>query len=313
MKLELGDVWDFHTDLRWMSDLPEERAYLAEQLDVPTAARMGGLFSATGRKAGAPQAEQFALLERDLGLIRGAPGLSVVRAAPDLEGTGRQVIHAEGLYFIEREEDLGLLDRLWKEGLRSLAPLYNEDNALGGGAKGDPGRGLTPLGRALAMRAWAKGFLLDCAHANHRTKEDLADLALVTGNELHYSHGHLDEPYAGVFGQRGLPRELARKLLETGGLIGLSPHPGFVASFDRHLEEIAFLAEVAPYQVCLGSDFAGTNTPGPGGRRVFDEFRGIWGVEGFAEKLAAVHGEDFARAYCGGTLRARLARALPRG
>ena len=41
MPIELKDVWDFHTDLRWMVDLPDERAYLAEQIDIPTAAKLG--------------------------------------------------------------------------------------------------------------------------------------------------------------------------------------------------------------------------------------------------------------------------------
>jgi len=311
MPVEMKDIWDFHTDLRWMHDLPPERDYLKEQIDLPAARTIGGLFSATGRYPDESRAEQLRLLEEEAAVIKGFEGLTMAYAKGDLEGTGRQVLHAEGVYFIQEETDLALLDRLWEMGFRSLAPTYNEDNELGGGAAGDPDRGLAPLGREFAMRAWEKGFLLDCAHANHLTKDDMIDLALVTGNPLHYSHGLLDEPYAPTFGQRGLPRESGRRLLETGGLIGLSPHPGFVAAFERHLEEIDFLAEIAPDQVVLGSDFAGTNTMGPGDIRLFEEFKGVWGTPGFAETLAGIHGEDFARSYCGGALRACLERSLP--
>ena len=53
MPIELKDVWDFHTDLRWMVDLPDERAYLADQIDIPTAAKLGGVFSALERLGGA--------------------------------------------------------------------------------------------------------------------------------------------------------------------------------------------------------------------------------------------------------------------
>ena len=81
--------------------------------------------------------------------------------------------------------------------------------------------------------------------------------------------------------------------------------------FERYLEEIEFLAEIAPHQVALGSDFAGINRPAPDGKRLFDEFRGIWGIKDFAERLAAAHGEDFARSYCGGALKAHLAHCLP--
>ena len=79
----------------------------------------------------------------------------------------------------------------------------------------------------------------------------MIDLALVTGQEMHYSHGHLDEPLLPVFGERGLDLvqtlrrmhigarlllglHMARRLLETGALIGLAPHPGFYeTTFDR--------------------------------------------------------------------------------
>lgn len=304
MPIEFKDVWDFHTDLRFLADLSDEDANLLEQIDIPTAAKLGGVFSALGRLADAPQEAQKEALERDLGLIRGSEGLDVVLTRGDLEGVGRQLIHAEGVYFIETESDLKGLEWLWSEGVRSVAPLYNEDNALGGGAKGDPARGLTALGRAFLMGAWRMGLMVDCAHANHQTKSDMIDLALVTGQEMHYSHGYLDDPVSSVYGERGLPREMARRLLETGGLIGLTPFPEFVGEFERHLEEIEFLAEIAAHQVVLGSDFAGISS-------LFDEFRGIWGIGGFAERLSAAHGEDFTRSYCGGALKACLARSLP--
>ncbi|MEK6710647.1 MAG: membrane dipeptidase [Nitrospinota bacterium] len=311
MPIGLADIWDFHTDLRFMVNLAPDKAYLAEQIDLPAAAKLGGVFSATGRHAGAPQAEQLKLLEADLRLIRQAPGMTVVLQKADLPGAGRQVLHAEGVYFIERESDLGLLGWMWEQGFRFLGPLYNEDNALGGGAKGDPTRGLTPLGRDLLMRAWERGFGVDCAHANHKTKDDMIDLALVTGNPIHYSHGHLDEPAVSAFGERGLPRASARRLFETGGLAGFSPHAGFYGAFDRLVEEIGFLAEVAPHQVSLGSDFAGTHTPGPGGLRMFPEIKGVWAVPAFAERLARLHGEDFARSFCGRALKELLLRTLP--
>ena len=290
---------------------PPDAPHFLDQLDLPTARKLGGFFTATWRLVVAPQAEQIDLLKEHMAVIKGGEGLTLVRSAADIEGVGRQVLHAEGIYFIETEKDLDFLDWLWEEGFRSLGPLYNEDNALGGGGKGDPGRGFTPLGRDLALRAWAKGFLIDSAHMNHKTLEDLIDLALATGNTVHYTHGHLDAPLRPELGQRGIPRELVRKLFETGGLLGLKPHPGFLGTFERHLEEIDFLAEIAPDQVVLGSDFCGMTVPRPDGVRVFEECKGIWGVPGFAERLARIHGEDFARGYFGDSLKALLKRTLP--
>lgn len=306
-----GDMWDFHTDLRNVQRLPPDRIYLREQIDLASAAKLGGIFSATGRMAGAPSEVQIEKLKEEVELIRSAEGLRLVLNSEDVEGGGRQVLHAEGVYFVKKSDDLSLIDWMWDVGFRSLAPLYNEDNALGGGSMGDATRGLTGLGRDFSLHAWGKGFLLDCAHANHRTKNDLIDLALVTGFPLHYSHGHLGDPVVTAFGERGLPREMAQRLLETGGLVGLSPHPGFLGKFGRHLEEIEFLAEIRPGSVVLGTDFAGTNTPGPQGNRLFDECMGVWGLPDFARTLAEIHGEDFARDYFGNTLKTFLEKSLP--
>jgi len=53
-------------------------------------------------------------------------------------------------YLLEQTIDLDLIDWLWEQGFRSIAPLYISYNALGGGATGDPTRGLTPLGSDFA-------------------------------------------------------------------------------------------------------------------------------------------------------------------
>jgi microsomal dipeptidase-like Zn-dependent dipeptidase len=318
MIIELDNIWDFHIDLQHVQHTPVVKDYLLEQIDLPTATRIGGLFNATCYRPGelppnaaVPQAKQLADLEDQIRIIREAEGLTLVLSAAQVEGTGRQILHAEGIYFIEQTSDLDLIDWLWEQGFRSIAPLYNSDNALGGGGTGDPTRGLTPLGRDFAIRVWEKGFLLDCAHANHKTKEELVDLALETTNSLNYSHGFLGAPIFSRWGERGLLRKTAWKIFETGGLVGLSPHPGFLGTFERYLEEIDLLAEIAPDQLVLGSDFAGINFPGPEGNRLFDEFKGIWGVPNLAQHLADVYGKDFARAFCGGTLKAYLQRTLP--
>ncbi len=307
MDLDLGDMWDFHTDARVLVSDVRDRDRYEKQLDLPTCRRLGGIFSATGRLADAPRDAQWALLESEVATIRSLAGMPVVRAAADLAGAGRQVLHAEGVYFVQGMADLGGLDRLWAMGFRSLAPLYNEDNALGGGARGDAGRGLTDLGRQFVERAWQIGFLVDIAHSNHRTQRDLIDLALAAGRPVHYSHGFLDEPVLGLFGQRGLLRPQAERLARTGGLIGLSPHPGFVGYFRRYLDEIDFLARTVPAHVVLGSDFSGITTPPV----TFPEFASASAVPAFAQRLADIHGEAFARDFCGRSLRRMLERTLP--
>ena len=306
--LELSEVWDFHTDIRWLvlKD-PKHNAFSHKQLDLPTCRRLGGVFSATGCFATDGRAEQWEKLKEEVETIRHMEGLQMVFSAGDVAGTGRQVLHAEGVYFIQEERDLGDLETLWALGFRSLGPLYNEDNALGGGAKGDSHRGLTPLGRQFFARAWKAGFMLDCAHCNHKTQAEATDLALELGFPLHYSHGLLDQPVLEYFGQRGLPRAQVKRIAQTGGLIGLAPHPGFQGYFTRLLEEVAYLTEHVPAHAVLGSDFTGITTPpityqgSPSAAQTPD----------FAARLASAHGENFARDFCGRTLKKMLERALP--
>ena len=143
--IQWGDFWDFHTDLRNIQRLPADRAYLKEQIDLVTASKLGGLFSATGRMAGAPADKQIEKMKEEVALIRGAERLSLVLSSEDVAGGGRQVLHAEGVYFVESSDEIALLDWLWELGFRSMAPLYNEDNPLGGGAMGDAARGLFSL------------------------------------------------------------------------------------------------------------------------------------------------------------------------
>lgn len=297
--VELSDVFDFHTDIRFLvlpEDAPHDR--IPDQLDLPTCRGIRGVVSATGRLLNVDRQTQWAKLEAEVSALRAIEGLTLFREAADLTGSALQVLHAEGIYFLEHERQLDDLDRLWEMGFRSLGPLYNEDNPLGGGARGDGQRGLTPLGRRVFELGWERGFLMDCAHCNHRTQADVIDLALELGRPLHFSHGLLDEPHLALFGERGLPRAHAERLLTTGGLVGLSPHPGFYGTFARYLDEIAWLAERAPGQTVLGSDFTGIITP----PETFPEYPSGAHTPEFAEQLAERHGADFARDFCGRTV-----------
>lgn len=306
--IQLSDVWDFHTDLRcWELCNAYQLAYREPQLDRETAKRLGGVFSATGRWSDGTLEEQWAQLRKEVQVIEGLDGLTMVRSKSDLEGTGRQLLHAEGIYLVQERAHLKSLDDFWAMGFRSVAPMYNEDNALGGGAKGDQSRGLTDLGREFMATAWEMGFLVDCAHANHRTQLDCISLAESLARPLNYTHGLTGEPVLEFFGQRGLPEAHLDRLLATGGLVGLAPHPGFYGYFDRFLKDAVRLCELAPTQVALGSDFTGINTP----PITFSQFASGAEVPAFAVRLADQVGPEKARQFCGLNIRTMLERCLP--
>ncbi|MFC1479603.1 membrane dipeptidase [Planctomycetota bacterium] len=307
--LEYSDVWDFHIDARLLvtEKDPEKAAYRERQLDLDTCGRFGGIFNATGRRNTLSPEEQWKIVKEEIEVMHNTPGMSVVRNSSEAEGTGKQVIHAEGIYFIQEEKDFDKLEEMWELGFRSLAPLYNEDNAFGGGAKGDPLRGLTPFGKDFMKRAWDRGFLLDCAHCNHKSQKDAAEYAHELGTTLHYTHGLTGDPVLEFFSERGIQEETLKLLFETGGLAGLSPHPGFYGWFSHFIEDIKRIAEYGPDQVVLGSDFAGINTPPV----TFSQFPSGMSIPQFAELLAQETDEDFARKFCGSTLKHMVEKSLP--
>ena len=72
--LDLGQIWDFHTDIRFLALETPARAALEKQLDLPTCRRLGGVFSATGRLATASIEDQWRQMEKEIAAIRGLGG-----------------------------------------------------------------------------------------------------------------------------------------------------------------------------------------------------------------------------------------------
>ena len=233
-----------------------------------------------------------------------AGAVRIVRTAADLDGPGlAAVLHLEGAEPIgPRLEELELLHAA---GMRSLGLTWSRPNAFATGVPfdfpggPDQGPGLTPAGRALVGACNALGILVDVAHLNARGFWDVHALQ-DGGPPLVASH-------AGAHALSPSPRNLTddqlRAVGESGGLVGINFHTGFLRADgaddpDTPLELIAahaaHVAEVAGIDaVALGSDFDGATMPAglgdAGGLpRVLDALR----AAGFGdEELAQVaHG-----------------------
>ena len=83
--IELADVWDFHTDNRYLMDDPPKHT---EQLDLATCRQLGGVFSATFRIEGLSRDDQWAKLCDDAHVILAMPGLTVATRREYLDGVG---------------------------------------------------------------------------------------------------------------------------------------------------------------------------------------------------------------------------------
>ena len=241
---------------------------------------------------------QVALLLR---LERESGGrLRVVRAAADLDHDPlAAVLHLEGAEPIgPRLDELAVLHAA---GMRSLGLVWSRPNAFATGVpfefpgSPDQGPGLTPAGRELVRACGELRILVDVSHLNARGFWDVAELS---GAPLVASH-------AGAHALCPSPRNLGddqlRAIGESGGLVGINFHVGFLradgaedpdtplSTIAAHASHVAELAGVDA--VALGSDFDGATMPAALGDvaglpRVLDELRAAGFGEADVEKVA---------------------------
>ena len=76
----------------------------------------------------------------------------------------------EGLDYLENLDDL---EYLYKLGVRSVNPVWNNENKFGGGAKSNPNVGLKALGKKLIEKLVSTGITIDLSHTNEKTFWDI--------------------------------------------------------------------------------------------------------------------------------------------
>ena len=152
--------------------------------------------------------------------------------------------------------DLEKIDELYDFGVRHAMLTWNEQNDFATGAKADPNRGLTGLGRRAVRKIHDKHMIMDISHTNERT---FWDIAKVGGGPLMASHSN-------VWALKNHPRNLTDcQLLEirdTNGIVGLNSFNELVSDrvedqtvegLIRHADYIA--NKIGVEHLALGFDF----------------------------------------------------------
>ncbi len=228
-------------------------------------------------------AEALAQVALALRLERASGGsLRIVRAPSDLDGHVRPtssggtgalaaVLHLEGAEPIGPALDE--LEVLHAAGVRSLGLVWSRPNAFATGVpfgfpgSPDQGPGLSGAGRELVRACATLGILVDLSHLNARGFWDVAALSSAPLVASHSgAHALCPSP-------RNLTDDQLRAIGESGGLVGINFHAGFlradgaedadtplatVAAHAAHVAEIAGVDAVG-----LGSDFDGAMMPAP--------------------------------------------------
>ena len=120
--------------------------------------------------------------------------LKVCRSFRDMDeaikdGKMYAFIGLEGLKSIG--EDVDRIDEFYQFGARHASLTWNEENPLATGARGNPDRGLTDLGKKAVRKIQDLGMILDMSHINDKSFWDVMYGRTAEGACRHRRHGRL--------------------------------------------------------------------------------------------------------------------------
>jgi membrane dipeptidase len=190
--------------------------------------------------------------------------------------------------------------------LFGLVHTYDNELATSSGSPGPHRVGLTAAGREVVRRVFEAGATVDVSHASDRATTEILDLAGALSGVVVASHSNArkvaDHP-------RNLTDDQARRIAQTGGVVGVNFHARFLtgrarATLDDVLRQIRHLVAVAGVEhVAIGSDFEG-------GIRPPTPLADIRGFRTLADALLTegMSAEDVAKIFHGNALRVLCGR-----
>jgi membrane dipeptidase len=194
------------------------------------------------------------------------------------------------------EGSLERLQELHIAGVRLIQLVHYRVNELGDIQTEDAVHsGLTPFGADVVRACNRLGIVVDVAHA---TLDGTRQAAETTTRPLLLSHTFLrDKPRRYT---RGILREHALVVAETGGVVGVVPFPAVYVSLQDYTAGIARMADaVGVDHVGIGGDLAGI--PGAPPYRRFEQFPALVQMlrsRGFGgEDVAKIAGGNFMRLF----------------
>jgi membrane dipeptidase len=151
------------------------------------------------------------------------------------------------------EQNPGLVEVLYRLGVRWMLLAYNRNNRLGGGCQ-DRDQGLTSYGRQIIDEMERVGMVLCCSHTGYRTALEAMEYSR---NPVIFSHSN---PRALRDHERNVPDELLRACARSGGVVNLSGIGIFLGDNDNSTETLLrhidyAVALIGPEHVGLGLDY----------------------------------------------------------
>lgn len=271
-------VVDLHVDIPWQVHFKGRAASLAEghaRLDTLRAGAYVGLvfpIYLPDHVAGRKQPDEATIADADAVLATIESILAKndlflpLRATAAQPGKISTFLAVEGGGAFAR--DVTQIDRFIDRGLRLVSPCHGKNSELSSSATGTKvSHGLTPLGKQLCERVYARGALVDVSHVSDAAFADIAELARA-------HHAPVVATHSNARALAGHPRNLTdaqlRVIAETGGVAGVNFHAQFVngtneATLADVVKQIEHMVKVAGVDhVAVGSDFDGGIRPPEG-------------------------------------------------
>ncbi|MGE5391310.1 MAG: dipeptidase [Deltaproteobacteria bacterium] len=190
------------------------------------------------------------------------------------------LLHLEGADALGGE--LELLRLMYRLGLRSLGLTWNHRNNIADGVlEGDPGAGLSRLGRKMVQEMDRLAMVLDLAHVAPASFYEAAE---IYSRPVMVSHANVrklcDFP-------RNLSDDQIKTVARKDGIIGATMVSDFVrkeaADINDLLDHMVYIAEtIGVRHLALGSDFDGATTLVMPGVEGYNEWGSLLAGRGFS-------------------------------
>ena len=224
-------------------------------------------------------------------LRRRTDELLLVTRADDMqrardEGKLGIIFHLQGTGPLGR--DVGLVEVLYRLGVRIMQLTYNVKDFVGDGCEEPGDGGLSDFGRTVVQEMNRVGMVVDLSHTGHRTTMEAME---VSQAPCVFSHSNCEAVFKS---NRNIDDDQVAAAAATGGVVGVTAFPGFIsgtkpqptkqdmlAHFD-HLVEVAGVDHVG-----FGSDYFEGQDPyvtGEEANRVYRTWidSGAWKVETYS-------------------------------
>jgi len=237
-------------------------------------AQMKAAASAGSREAQAPvKADLLKIIE----YYRSTGDFRIIEKPEDLKlaepDKTKAVLHLEGGDILTGPE---VIEELYARGVRSIGLLYSHDNQIGGGAGGDKNRGLTPLGRTLVDKMMEQGMIIDTAHANRKTAQDILE-RVRNYSKIAATHTAIGEK------ERFITPALLNEIAARGGVVGFTPAKPFFPTLKDYIEGLKKASDItgSADNLAIGTDFGGLDA-----QYLYEELDEVGKLSIVAEKLS---------------------------